>query len=83
VVRTLRVEGSMIGYLDAGTGSMIVGAVAAGAAGAGVAVKAGLAKFRRKGRSNPSTASEDADALEAHDEVDGAANDVEVVASTD
>lgn len=38
----------MLAYLDAGTGSMIVGAVAAGAAGAGVAVKAGLAKLRRK-----------------------------------
>ncbi|MBI2704155.1 MAG: hypothetical protein HYX32_02525 [Actinobacteria bacterium] len=37
----------MLGYLDPGTGSMIVGAVAAGAAGVGVAVRTGLSKFRR------------------------------------
>jgi hypothetical protein len=43
-------ELQMLGYLDAGTGSMIVGAVAAGAAGVGVAVRAGLGKFKRKGR---------------------------------
>jgi hypothetical protein len=40
----------MLGYLDAGTGSMVLAAIAGGAAGAGVAVKAGLDKFRRGGR---------------------------------
>jgi hypothetical protein len=40
----------MLGYLDAGTGSMMLAAIAGGAAGAGVAVKAGLDKFRRGGR---------------------------------
>jgi len=40
----------MFGYLDAGTGSMVLAAIAGGAAGAGVAVKAGLDKFRRGGR---------------------------------
>lgn len=40
----------MIAYLDAGSGSMIVGVVAAGAAGVGVAVRSGLSRFRRKGK---------------------------------
>lgn len=40
----------MLGYLDAGTGSMVLAAIAGGAAGAGVAVKAGLDKFRRGGK---------------------------------
>ena len=40
----------MFGYLDAGTGSMVLAAIAGGAAGAGVAVKAGLDKFRRGGK---------------------------------
>lgn len=34
----------MLGYLDAGTGSMVVGAVAAGAAGVGVVAKAAWQK---------------------------------------
>lgn len=37
----------MIGYLDASAGSMIVGAVAAGAAGVGVALRSGLGKLKR------------------------------------
>lgn len=41
----------MFGYLDAGSGSMIVGAVAAGAAGVGVAVRSGLMRFRKGGKS--------------------------------
>ncbi len=41
----------MIAYLDAGSGSMIVGVVAAGAAGVGVAVRSSLSRFRRKGKS--------------------------------
>ena len=43
----------MLAYLDAGTGSMVVATVAAGAAGAGVAVKAGLSKLRRKPKQAP------------------------------
>lgn len=46
----------MIGYLDAGSGSMIVGAVAAGAAGAVVTVRAGLSRLRRGGRATSSDA---------------------------
>lgn len=43
----------MIAYLDAGSASMLVGAVAAGAAGVAVSAKAGLAKLRfRKGASS-------------------------------
>lgn len=38
----------MLAYLDAGTGSMVIGAVAAGVAGAGVAVRTTLGRFRRK-----------------------------------
>jgi hypothetical protein len=40
----------MLAYLDAGTGSMVIGAVAAGVAGAGVAVRSTLGKFRRKNK---------------------------------
>lgn len=40
----------MFAYLDAGTGSMVIGAVAAGVAGAGVAVRSTLGKFRRKNK---------------------------------
>ena len=38
----------MVAYLDAGTGSMVIGAVAAGVAGAGVAVRSTIGKLRRK-----------------------------------
>lgn len=37
----------MIAYLDAGSASMLVGAVAAGAAGMGVAVKSRLSGLKR------------------------------------
>lgn len=51
----------MLGYLDPGTGSMVLAAIAGGAAGAGVAVKAGLDKFRRGGRKRAEiTASDEA-----------------------
>jgi hypothetical protein len=40
----------MVAYLDAGTGSMVIGVVAAGVAGAGVAVRSTLGKLRRKGK---------------------------------
>jgi hypothetical protein len=40
----------MLAYLDAGTGSMVVGAVAAGVAGAGVAVRSTIGKLRRKNK---------------------------------
>jgi hypothetical protein len=45
----------MVAYLDAGTGSMVIGALAAGAAGAGVAMRSTLGKFKRKpkGASQP------------------------------
>lgn len=52
----------MVGYLDAGTGSMVIGAVAAGVAGAGVAVRSTLGKFRRKGKArSPETEEVDND----------------------
>lgn len=38
----------MFAYLDAGSGSMILGAVAAGAAGVGVAARSALSKFKKK-----------------------------------
>jgi hypothetical protein len=37
----------MVAYLDATTGSMLIGAVAAGAAGVGVAMRSTLGRFRR------------------------------------
>jgi hypothetical protein len=40
-------------YLDAASGSMIVSAVAAGAAGIGVAARMGLRKAKRKLRLGP------------------------------
>jgi hypothetical protein len=55
----------MLGYLDAGTGSMVLAAIAGGAAGAGVAVKAGLDKFRRGGKKKadePETSDADVEA---------------------
>lgn len=55
----------MLGYLDAGTGSMVLAAIAGGAAGAGVAVKAGLDKFRRGGKKKtdePETTDDDVEA---------------------
>ncbi|MCX7620496.1 MAG: hypothetical protein N2037_06585 [Acidimicrobiales bacterium] len=54
-------EVKMLGYLDAGSGSMLVGVAAAGAAGVGVALKAGLSKFKRKGKKDPSTPAEEAE----------------------
>lgn len=66
----------MLGYLDAGTGSMVLAAIAGGAAGAGVAVKAGLDKFRRGGRKKDAdaegTGTEAADPSEAADVVETA-----------
>jgi hypothetical protein len=40
----------MFAYLDPGTGSMVAGMVAAGAAGAGVAARSVISKLRFKGR---------------------------------
>lgn len=40
----------MFAYLDAGSGSMLLGAAAAGAAGIGVAARSALSKFKRKGK---------------------------------
>ncbi len=52
----------MLSYLDAGSGSMIVGAVAAGAAGVGVAFRSGLAKFKRSPKSRTESEPEAEDA---------------------
>lgn len=43
----------MISYLDAGTGSMIITAVAGGIAGIGVAFKMGLARLKAKVTGKP------------------------------
>ena len=56
----------MLAYLDAGTGSMVVATVAAGAAGVGVAVRAGFAKLRRKPKDEP--AAEEAPSTDEVDE---------------
>lgn len=53
----------MISYLDAGTGSMIVTAIAGGFAGLGVAIKMGMARFRSRvtGKPMPEADSSDED----------------------
>ena len=43
----------MISYLDAGTGSMIVTAIAGGVAGIGVAFKMGMARLKSKVTGKP------------------------------
>jgi hypothetical protein len=68
----------MLGYLDAGTGSMVLAAIAGGAAGAGVAVKAGLDKFRRGGRKKGA----DAEATEADAETEVTEVEPETVESS-
>jgi hypothetical protein len=60
----------MLGYLDAGTGSMMLAAIAGGAAGAGVAVKAGLDKFRRGGRKKDAEVEADTADAEATEDAD-------------
>ncbi|MCX6526560.1 MAG: hypothetical protein NTU52_01020 [Actinobacteria bacterium] len=51
----------MLNYLDAGTGSMIVTALAGGIAGIGVAFKMGMSRFKAKLSSKGSSdASDDA-----------------------
>lgn len=60
----------MISYLDAGTGSMIITAIAGGFAGLGVAIKMGLARFRSKvtGKPMPEADSSDEDSdISSHD----------------
>lgn len=59
----------VVAYLDAGTGSMIVGAVAGIGASVAVAAKAGWGKLARRGKQQPSTAPDgdtpsDVDAVE-------------------
>jgi hypothetical protein len=51
----------MLGYLDAGSGSRLVGGAAAGAAGVGVSLKAGLSKLERKGKKHEATTDQEAD----------------------
>ena len=65
----------MIAYLDAGSGSMIVGVVAAGAAGVGVAVRSGLSRFKRKGKGSDDAAP--ADEVEGTDDADDAVEDTD------
>ena len=60
----------MFSYLDAGTGSMIVTAVAGGFAGLAVAVKMGMARLRSKVTGKPMPAmesSDDDDSESSHD----------------
>jgi hypothetical protein len=58
----------MISYLDAGTGSMIITAVAGGIAGIGVAFKMGMARLKSKvtGKPMPEMDSDD-ESDSAHD----------------
>jgi hypothetical protein len=56
----------MIAYLDAGTGSMLVGAVAAGAAGVGVAVRGAFGRLRR-GRNAPAEPEDSAEQTESNE----------------
>lgn len=59
---------AMFSYLDAGTGSMIITAVAGGFAGLAVAVKMGLARLRSKVTGKPLvTEPADDESENAHD----------------
>lgn len=61
---------AMFSYLDAGTGSMIVTAVAGGFAGLAVAVKMGMARLRSKVTGKPMPvieSSDDDDSESSHD----------------
>jgi hypothetical protein len=51
----------MFSYLDAGTGSMIVTAVAGGVAGLGVAAKMGMARLKSKVTGKPVPSIEEGD----------------------
>ena len=55
----------MVAYLDAGSGSLVIGAVAAGAAGVGVAARSALSKFKRKGKQDAQPESAEEAASEA------------------
>lgn len=59
----------MISYLDAGTGSMIVTAIAGGVAGIGVAFKMGMARLKSKvtGKPMPESDPDDTGSQSAHD----------------
>jgi hypothetical protein len=60
----------MFSYLDAGTGSMIITAIAGGVAGVGVAFKMGMARFRSKLTGKPvadQDSSSDDESGSAHD----------------
>ena len=59
---------AMFSYLDAGTGSMIITAVAGGFAGLAVAVKMGMARLRSKVTGKPLvTEPADDESENAHD----------------
>ena len=59
----------MISYLDAGTGSMIVTAIAGGVAGIGVAFKMGMARLKSKvtGKPMPEQDPGESESGSAHD----------------
>ena len=59
----------MISYLDAGTGSMIVTAIAGGVAGIGVAFKMGMARLKSKVTGKPMSEQdpEESESGSAHD----------------
>lgn len=59
----------MFSYLDAGTGSMIITAIAGGVAGIGVAFKMGMARLKSKVTGKPMAEqdSDESDSGSAHD----------------
>ena len=60
----------MFSYLDAGTGSMIITAIAGGVAGIGVAAKMGMARLKSRVTGKPmpeQESSSDDDAGSSHD----------------
>jgi hypothetical protein len=63
--RTMRWHDTMLAYLDAGTGSMIAGAVAAGAAGAATVGRMAWYKVSPKKRKKDAEAAEAAGASDA------------------
>jgi hypothetical protein len=65
----------VFGYLDAGAGSMIVGAVAAGAAGVAVAAKVGWRRVTGVFRKDDDLETADSGAVNATDDAAAAAAD--------
>ena len=65
----------VIAYLDPGSGSAIVGAVAAGCAGAAVAVKAVLFKFWSGRKNKGAVCGDAADSCSSDDAADSCSSD--------